>query len=248
MKAVETKNLTVKYGEIEALNDITLNIEEGDYVGIVGPNGSGKTTLIRAVLGLIGSRMGDVLIFGKKIDDFHEWSRIGYLEQKLAFLGAHFPATVKEVIASGLISQKKYPRSFNKKDLAQVDAIAESLGITGLKARPIGKLSGGQQQRVLLARALVHKPDMLVLDEPTVALDPDSRENFYNTISKLNREKKMTVLLVSHDMGSIGKYASRLIYLDGKLIFSGGFDDFCNSSSMTDIFGLSSQHIICHRH
>jgi len=100
----------------------------------------------------------------------------------------------------------------------------------------------------LLARALARKPELLILDEPTVALDPGSRDNFYSIMQKLNKEKGMTILLVSHDIGSIGEYTSKLMYLDGKIIFYGNYDEFCVSTNMTDYFGKTSQHLICHRH
>ena len=124
----------------------------------------------------------------------------------------------------------------------------DALQIGALRGSLIGELSGGQQQRVLLARALVHRPRILILDEPTVALDPQSRENFYLTLQKLNKEEGITILFVTHDSGTIGKYAGKLLYLDKKVIFYGSFDRFCSSSAMTDYFGKSSQHVICQRH
>ncbi|MFA5199219.1 MAG: ABC transporter ATP-binding protein, partial [Candidatus Omnitrophota bacterium] len=102
-------------------------------------------------------------------------------------------------------------------------------------------------QRVLLARTLLHHPQILILDEPTAALDPQSREAFYLTVQKLNRERGTTVFLISHDVGSVGKYASKLLYLDRKVIFYGTFEGFCGSPEMTEYFG-PDQHIICHRH
>ncbi|HSR37242.1 MAG TPA: ATP-binding cassette domain-containing protein, partial [Desulfurivibrionaceae bacterium] len=109
-------------------------------------------------------------------------------------------------------------------------------------------LSGGQQQRVLLARALVGNPELLIMDEPTTALDPETRENFYALLQQLNDETGTTVILVTHDTGSIGRYASRLLYLDKRVIFDGTFDDFCCSPEMTRFFGEHSQHLICQRH
>jgi zinc transport system ATP-binding protein len=123
----------------------------------------------------------------------------------------------------------------------------EILGVVPLANRLIGKLSGGQQQRVLLARALVHNPQLLILDEPTVALDPQSRETFYATLSELNETHGVTVLLISHDVGSIGAHASKLLYLDQSLVFYGSFEEFCKSKAMTDYF-KEGQHFICHRH
>ena len=112
----------------------------------------------------------------------------------------------------------------------------------------IGALSGGQQQRVLLARALVKEPELLILDEPTIAIDPEIRERFLNVLSGLNRDGGVTVLLVTHDTGSIGKYAKKLLYLEREVVFYGGFDEFCLSEEMTKVFGAFAQHLICHRH
>ena len=112
----------------------------------------------------------------------------------------------------------------------------------------IGELSGGQQQRVLVARAVVNKPELLILDEPTTALDPEARENFFKVLYELNRRENVTVILVTHDIASIGKYASKLMYLDKKIIFYGSFEDFCLSENMTHYFGEFTQHLICHRH
>jgi zinc transport system ATP-binding protein len=122
------------------------------------------------------------------------------------------------------------------------------MGIDHLKKRLIGDLSGGQQQRVLLARAMVNCPELLILDEPTTALDPETREHFYGLVEDLNRNAGTTVLLVTHDTWSIGKYASRFLYIDKKIIFDGSFDEFCRSEEMTAFFGEHAQHLICHRH
>ncbi|HXC93483.1 MAG TPA: ATP-binding cassette domain-containing protein, partial [Geobacteraceae bacterium] len=124
----------------------------------------------------------------------------------------------------------------------------DMMGIVHLKKRLIGDLSGGQQQRVLLARAMVNCPELLILDEPTTALDPETREHFYGLVEDLNRNVGTTVLLVTHDTWSIGKYASRFLYIDKKIIFDGSFDDFCRSDEMTAFFGEHAQHLICHRH
>ena len=122
------------------------------------------------------------------------------------------------------------------------------LGIAHLSSRLIGELSYGEQQRTMLARALAGKPDLLILDEPTSALDPETRENFYSLSRKLNQNQGTTIILITHDTGVIGKYASQMIYLDKKIIFSGTFEDFCTSPEMTGFFGSETQHIICHQH
>jgi len=146
------------------------------------------------------------------------------------------------------LSLKRFPRRLTRNDREKVDIILEQLDIYPIKHRLIGELSGGQQQRVLLARALVNAPDLLILDEPTAALDPEMRERFYSLIGDINRSRQVTVLLVTHDTGAIGKFASKMLYLDKRMLFYGNFEEFCNSADMSALFGEHSQHLMCHRH
>jgi len=217
-------------------------------VGIVGPNGSGKSTLIKAVLGLVGTERGDINLFGTPQARFSEWRRVGYLPQRLRFFNPDFPATVEEIVGLGLLAGKRLPRKLTRADREMVEKTLALMGITEIRKRRIGELSGGQQQRVLLGRAVVGGPELLILDEPTTALDPETRDRFYNLLQTLNREQGVTVILVTHDTASIGTYATRFLYVDKELIFNGTFDDFCHSEEMTNLFGEYAQHLICHRH
>lgn len=248
MNVISVNNVSVRYQSVEVVSDVSFNVAAGDYLGIAGPNGSGKTTLIRAIFGLISLAKGTVSIFGQDISDFQQWHKIGYLPQKIVSFNPHFPATVREIVAMGLLAQKKFPKHINRSDDAAIDRILELLDIAKIKDKLIGELSGGQQQRVLLARAMVAEPQILVLDEPTTALDPEVREKFVAVLQELNKKSGVTVMLVTHDIMNIGRYASKLLYLDRKLIFHGGFDAFCASSGVTNYFGEIAQHIICHRH
>jgi len=245
---VSVRGLFHQYQGAESLHDVSFAVEAGAYVGIVGPNGSGKSTLIRCILGLIRPDRGEVVLFGTGLKDFSQWQRIGYLPQGFQHFNPHFPATVAEVVGLGLLAAKQAPRRFSREDAQAVDRALELMGIFRIRDQLIGELSGGLRQRVLLARALVNEPELLVLDEPTTALDPETRESFYQTIRDLNRLKGITVILITHDSGTIGRYASRLLYLDKRVVFYGSFDDFCGSPEMADYFGIHSQHLICHRH
>ena len=242
---IEAQSVSVRYGSIEALSQVSFTINVGDYVGIVGPNGSGKTSLIKALLGLTAFE-GEILFQEKKLSEFIQKKHIGYLPQKLSFLDKRFPATVREIVVSGVYCCKKFPKYLTKEDYKAAQSAMELLGIAPLADRLIGKLSGGQQQRVLLARALVHKPQLIILDEPTVALDPQSRETFYATLSDLHKTHGVTVLMISHDIGSVSAYASKLLYLDQSLIFYGSFEEYCNSDAMADYF-KEEQHFIRYR-
>lgn len=245
---LSVKNLCFAYGSSLALDDVTFAVEKGDYVGLAGPNGAGKTTLIKTVLGLAGRYAGEVSLFGSDLKAFDGWGRIGYLSQRVVAFNPLFPAMVKEVVALGLLSRKKFPRRLGRQDDARIRQTLDMMDIGEIRNNPVGELSGGQQQRVFLARALVSDPEMLILDEPSTALDPQSREGFFELIKKLNRDKGITIILITHDTSHIGQYANRLLYLDKKVVFYGSFSDFCRSPEMHRYFGHFSQHLICHQH
>jgi zinc transport system ATP-binding protein len=246
--ALTIKNLSAGYRGTEALKNISFSVTPGDYIGICGPNGSGKSTLIKVILGLLQPVAGEITLLGTPLGSFKHWQRIGYLPQGLQFFNPHFPATVDEVVRLGRLAGKRFPKTFNREDALAVERTMEWMGISHIKGAMIGELSGGLRQRVLLARALVNDPELLVMDEPTTALDPETRESFYKLIYEMNRERQATVLLVTHDTATIGKYASHLLYLDKELVFYGSFDEFCSSTEMTGFFGVHGQHLVCHRH
>lgn len=247
MPIISVKNLTVRYNSSDVFSNVSFVVEPGDYVALAGPNGSGKTTLIKTILGLLSPTAGDVYLFGSHVSEFSKWYKIGYISQRLAF-NPHFPATVKEVIAMGLISKMSFPKTIAKSHESAIEKVLSMMDIADLKKRNIGELSGGQQQRVIIARALINEPELLILDEPTTAVDPDARERFFGILNSLNKDKGTAIILVTHDTGAVGKYASKLLYFDRKVVFYGTFKDFCESTHMTEYFGTGSQHLICHRH
>jgi len=247
MNIISVEGLSFRYNSVEVLSDISFCIEAGDYIGLVGPNGSGKTTLIRVILGLMKPWKGSVSLFGATPLKFKDWQKVGYLPQKNLF-NPYFPATVDEIVSLGLLSKKRFYKGPDAAERAFINDALRLMDVQDINNKLIGELSGGQQQRVLAARAIVNKPGLLILDEPTTALDPESREKFFYTLRELNRKNNVTIILVTHDIGSIGRYASKLLYLDKKIIFYGSFQEFCVSENMTSYFGEFAQHLICHRH
>ncbi len=215
---LEVKDLTVSYHGVEVLSGVTFSVEKGDYIGIIGPNGAGKTTLLRGILGLADNISGEVKF---------NCSSTGYLQQRTALADHRFPASVQEIVMSGLVDTGSFPRIYGKADRDRVERILDVMGIADLGKRLVGKLSGGQLQKVLLARALVNEPEILFLDEPTAALDPESRENFYELTGSINRSRNITVIFVSHDVLSIARYAGKVMHIDRTLRFFGTMKEFC---------------------
>ncbi len=242
LEVLRVENLSFRYNSAEVLTGVNLTMAAGDYVGLVGPNGSGKTTLLKNILHITPPTTGEVFLFGTAARSFRAWHKIGFLPQKADSLHPNFPATVREVVEMGLAAGRaKNSHELLKRALGK-------LNILDLQGRLIGELSGGQKQRVLLARSIVNEPQLLILDEPATALDPESRDNFFSLLDGLNKREAVAIILVTHDLGSVGSYASKLLYLDRRPLFYGSFDSFCQSESMTSYFGPSSQHIICHQH
>ncbi len=245
---IGVQNVRVRYGATEALQDISCTIERGDFVGLVGPNGGGKTTLAKTLLGLVPVYSGAVSLFGRPIHIFNNFKKIGYLPQKHTGINSLFPVSVEEVVFLGLLSGKKWPKKIRQDDTRIVHAMLENIGIADVKDKLISELSGGQQQKVLLARALVSEPELLVLDEPSTALDPNSREQFFALLKEMHHTKHTTILLITHDTGYIGEYATKLLYIDRTLVFFGNIGDFCSSEDMAVSFEKSHHHIVWHQH
>ena len=222
MTLIECKRLSVGYDKKVVCKDINFKVEEGDYICIMGENGSGKSTLLKTILGLNKAVFGKV-IFEKSLSK----NKLGYLPQQNDFQ-KDFPATVKEVIMSGFISQMGLRPFYNKAEKNKANGIIEFLGLENLTKNGFKELSGGQQQRVLLARALCATDKILVLDEPTNALDSRSIAEFYSLLSDLNKSG-MTIVMVSHNIDKVLQYATHIVYLKNSMVFAGTKEDFENS-------------------
>lgn len=228
-KIISLNEVDVYFKDYKVLSDLSFDIEEGDYIGIIGPNGSGKTTMVKAILGLTGDIKGDIKV--KDIED------IAYLPQLTGSKSKFFPAKVEEIVATGLLKNKKFPKFMNRKDYERVDEALKELNIYEKRKSLIEELSGGEKQRVLLARAIVSEPRILILDEPTSALDPKLRDKLYKLIADLNKNKGLTVLFISHDVGTIEKYVDKIMYLDKRLIFYGSPLEFERSKEIKKYTG-----------
>ena len=243
---VELEGVGVSYGEVRVLDGINLTVEPGDFLGIIGPNGSGKTTLLRVMLGLLEPQEGSVRLFGQPPSAFREWRRLGYVPQRAA-LDPSLPVTVWEVVASGLVASLGLLQRIGG---AQRTRVTDALARVGMEAHArarIGALSTGQQQRVLIARALVSDPELIILDEPTGGVDPEAQTSFYAMLHHLNREREVTLVLVSHDIGVVAKQVTKLACLNRRLIFHGRPGDFLSDAALTALYGPSVR-IVSHDH
>ncbi|OHE15820.1 MAG: zinc ABC transporter ATP-binding protein, partial [Sulfurimonas sp. RIFOXYB2_FULL_37_5] len=192
----DIKNLSFIVKGQRILSNISLEIFRSEYIAIIGPNGGGKTTLVRMLLGLEKPTSGEVKIYGKKLSDFKEWHKIGYVPQRASHVDSSFPATVLDIVKMGRTSQGGIFSSFNETDKKLVyDAMAK-MDILDLQDKMIGTLSGGQRQRAMIARALASNPEILILDEPNTGVDVASQKNFYALLRKLNQEDKITIVFI----------------------------------------------------
>ncbi|WP_307340291.1 metal ABC transporter ATP-binding protein [Caldalkalibacillus uzonensis] len=224
---IELKHINFQYdAKTKVLEDVNLTMTRGDFLGLVGPNGSGKSTLIKIILGLLHSPTGEVKLFGQPISTFKDWSKVGYVSQKANSFNTGFPATVYEVVATGLFGKMGLFRWIGKQEKEQIMHAIKLVGLEDLAHRNIGKLSGGQQQRTFIARALVSTPELLILDEPTVGVDADSVSRFFDLLEQLNQELGISLLLVSHDIGVITDKVKQVACLNKKLFFHGDPHEF----------------------
>lgn len=223
---VSLKNVSFAYGDKEILSNIDLQIPSGSFVGLLGPNGGGKTTLIRIILGRLQPTKGKVNILGKPVSSFSEWHRIGFVSQKANTFNKGFPATVFEVVSMGLTAKIGYFRLFKRIHREKVTHAIEQVGLKAYAYQNVGELSGGQQQRVFIARALVSDPDILILDEPTVGVDFQHVEKFYELLHNLNDQQNVTIIFVTHDTHAITTYTTHIACLQKSLQFYGNTSDY----------------------
>jgi zinc transport system ATP-binding protein len=223
---IELQQVSFQYDRTAVLKNISLQVKQGDFLAILGPNGSGKSTLLKIILGLLQPSTGSVRLFGKEAKEFKQREWIGYVSQKSNSFNTGFPATVFEVVASGLTKKiglfKKLPKD---RDVLVKEALA-LVGMEMYSTNSIGELSGGQQQRVFIARALVSHPKCLILDEPTVGIDHQHVQSFYDMLSRLNRERNITLILVTHDVDTVSNRISHIACLNQTIHFHGFKQEF----------------------
>lgn len=245
---IEVENVTFAYNDEDVLINITLDIHQGDYIGIVGPNGAGKTTLFKIMLGLLRPRMGSVKLFEQDIYDFRDWQKIGYVPQKATNFDSNFPVTVFEVVSMGINTKRRFFNKATAEDKRVVQDALKQVDMWEYKDRLIGDLSSGQQQRVFIARALVNRPEVILLDEPTTGVDKQTQDGFYAMLQKLNKKMGITLVLVSHDIGRLTKEVMHIACVDRSLTCHTSLEEYLAESQSADIMGQKVKIITHHHH
>ena len=216
IKIIKLNNIWVYYDDIPVLEDVSLQVESNDFLGIIGPNGGGKTTLLKVILGLIVPDRGKVAVLGNL--PVESRSDIGYVPQHNLF-DREFPINVWDVVLMGRYGKVGIIKRFKKEDKEIALAALETVGMINDINKQIGKLSGGEQQRVFIARALVSQPKILLLDEPTASVDSTMQTEFYELLEKL--KQNMAIVLVSHDISAISVYVDKIACLNRQLFYHG---------------------------
>jgi len=243
----EVKNLFYQVNGQSILKDVSLSVLPGDYCAIIGPNGGGKTTLIRLLLGLETPTGGEIKLFGQALGRFKRWEKIGYVPQRASQLDQNFPATVLDVVKMGRIAKQGFFKRMRQEDRDAIQEAMAKMDVLGIQEKLIGELSGGQRQRVMIARALASKPEVLILDEPNTGVDVVSQQRFYKLLRELNRQEKMTIIFITHDIGVIVDDIGRLFTVNQTLLTCNNPKEAISCEDMSKLYGIDA-HLIHHHH
>lgn len=249
MTALQVENLCVKADNRHLVENITFSVEEGRIVAIIGPNGAGKTTLVKAILGLIPRDTGTVTLFGRPFKQINSHHDVGYVPQRIEF-DRTFPLTVSELLRFSVPPVYSFQLRWKKEERERIDNLLKTVGARDLKDRKIGSLSGGELQRIMIAKAIVNDPRILFLDEPASGVDIEGQERFNELVRRLNKERGITVMLISHDLNIVYRFADDVLCLNRKLVCSGKPEKMLTDEVIKSVYGEMMGAYIhsCHEH
>ena len=234
---LQVSGLSVNRSGVEVISDINLSVNCGEFVGIVGPNGAGKTTLILTILGILKPRKGHVSL-SKAIS-----GKVGWVPQAATSLPKNMKITVREFIQLGTLDSATWFLPFGTKyDKQNVSKIIETVGLTDYAETRIANLSGGQRQRAAIGKALASKADLLLMDEPMVGVDLESRNSIMRLLDNLCHTQNKTIVMISHDLASMKRTVHRMVYLEQQIKYDGSTNDFPELSVLADLRGIEETH------
>jgi zinc transport system ATP-binding protein len=207
---LEMQSVTASYGESVVLRNVSMKINENDFIGVIGPNGGGKTTLLKLILGLIKPEKGEIIFSGNLLNR----TSIGYLPQ-ISTGDVNYPVTVFDVVLSGMMIRKNILSGMSLDDKSRARSIIDEIGLTDYAGASLNELSGGQLQKVFLGRAIIGSPRLLLLDEPGNFVDSTFENDFYSRLKELN--SRMAILMVSHDVGMVSSYVKSFACVNREL-------------------------------
>ncbi len=243
MKAIDLDRLYFRVNGKVILENINLHLEGGKFLGIIGPNGSGKTTLLRILLGILKPTTGEVKIFGKTPKEAVQKNILGYLPQSQK-IEMNFPARAIDVVLMGLYAQMGPFHFPSQEEIQRARSMLAVMGMEGFEDRPFGSLSGGEQQRVSIARALIHSPKILVLDEPSTGIDVVGQDDFYHLLRGLQKKYQLTILMVSHDIGAVSSYVDEIACLNKTLHCHGTPSVTLSEEVLKNLYGRGVDFIV----
>jgi zinc transport system ATP-binding protein len=241
MSILKVQNLAFNYPSLPNIFEgVTFQVQNGEFIGLIGSNGSGKTTLIKSILGILKPASGKVELFGQSFSDFNSdssnWAKVVYIPQT-ASQPKDFPITVKEILTLSIIPNKALKHKYVSSLL--VNSVMDKLKITHLQNLELGELSGGQRQKVFIARAIINDPQLIFLDEPTTGIDQLSETEFYDLIDTLRQDFGTAVVMISHDISSISSRVDRIFCLDKTLAIIDNPKDYIHNQHI---------HVLSHSH
>ena len=237
---IELRRASFGYADRTVVQAADLTVHAGEVVAVLGPNGSGKSTLVRGLLGLNDQLGGEVLLFGRPRDSFHDFARLGYVPQRHT-LSASVRATVEEIVAVGRLSHHRWWRPVvrSAQDVAILDKALDVVGLSDRATADVSTLSGGQQRRVLIARALASDPDVLLMDEPTAGVDVANQHVLSTVLARL-ADRGTTMVIVTHELAALAGIVTRIVMVrGGHIAFDGTPDEF---ASHQEGFGHDHHH------
>jgi len=241
-QVLEVSNLSVIRSGSQVIHDINLSVSCGEFIGIVGPNGGGKSTLLLTILGILKPNTGTIRIFDDEPMSKNVIGKIGWVPQTASNLSSNVQITVRELIQLGTLKNKSYFQIYRKKNRELVEKIIGVVGLEEVANTRLSSLSGGQRQRAAIGKALASEAEIIVMDEPMVGVDRESRNSLLKLLDNLCHEENKTILMISHDLSTIKQTVHRMVYLEETIRYDGSTSEFPDLSSLAKLRGITSTH------